>query len=179
LSVRVGSGTRTRLEIPIKGKRWLGGYLWPDGTNPRLKVLLSYSDGFRENVERIPEIQIDFLLDDPLLKWGLGVGAIVVGALLGTYIRAKVVRPRSERRVALGTRVATSLVLTFIIMLLIVLMQVEIVAASVGRHLALHSPPMALLISFALGLYDPGELVEVVKRRISVQGSAGRAGGNQ
>jgi hypothetical protein len=163
------SGSK-RIEVKVHGRHSLLRQLWPVEVKPKLRVVLKYDDGYRDEIERVPPIPIEFSLDaNPSITFLLAVLSIVLGGLAGAWLRMTFIKlAPGERGVSTRARVIASLVLSAVIVLLVVLTKIELLAAATAFRIELHKPIATGLISFLVGLYDPARLIEAIREKLGM-----------
>lgn len=168
--IHIPAGQTRRLTVNVRGRRSLQQLLSPLASKPRLNVLLVYDDGYRDGLERIPQIPIEFdLAVSTQLTVIVTSIALLGGAIIGAWMRIRFgTADTHHRRLPRGERVLASIVLSGVVILLVVGAKVEIVAKSVSWQLPMYSPTVILLLSFAVGLYDPHDLVTTLKNRFGI-----------
>lgn len=161
-SEEIPAGSSRTIQLTVHGRYSFLRHVWPVESRPKLNVLIVYDDGYREGLERRPQIKFDFtMVVSQALNILLAVASILVGGLLGAWLRIRFTKTsRSERKVPIAERVAASLVLGFVIVVLMVAAQIEVLSEAASLRVALHKPIATAIISFLVALYDPTDLVQ-------------------
>ena len=175
---RIGSGDPTRIDVTIRGRRSLLRQLSVFETKPSLIVSLTYDDGYRSGIERVPPIPIEFSLGFDMGRTLLiAIACVIVGAVVGAWLRITFMKtPPRERKVALRDRILASVVFGGVFAILATIGKVEVQAADGLFKVPLHKPAVTLIIAFAVGLVDPSWLIKYVRTRTGLEASKEKAG---
>ncbi len=173
----IAPGTSKRVEIKLRARDPWWRQLWPIESAPKLNVLLTYDDGYRSEIERLPKIPIDVKLDASTMTIVLVTAvSLVLGALAGTWLRSRFSRLTAlEKTLPTWERVLASLVLGGVIAVLAVATKVEILAEPASLHLRLHRPIAILFIALVVAVNNPAEILDRLRK--SGQAVSGLLGG--
>jgi hypothetical protein len=147
--------------------------LSPIEPKPKLNVLLVYNDEYRDDIERLPQIPIDFILDVDLTTTVLITAVtLLVGSLVGAWLRIKLVQaPADEQVLAAWERVLASVLLAGVIAVMVVTARVEILAQAASLQIPLHKPAGIFLIAFIVAVIDPSDWLRKVRDKFGPRSS--------
>ena len=167
LKQRIGRGDPTGIPLTVTARQSLLRQLSVFEIKPRLNVLLWYDDGYRSEIERIPEIPIEFNLGfGPSRTAAVAFVSVLLGAILGAWVRIRFTKASTvEKRRSMYDRIAASVVLGGMFVLFVMVAKVEVSAVEGMVRVPLHKPVVTLLIAFVVGLYDPADLVDYARRK--------------